>query len=98
LAREWQETALQVTCADALAWLSGSAGAAPFDIVFLDPPYDAPLLSATAGALVAAKLLAPDARIYVEHRAREALPALPDGWQDIRDGRAGEVGYHLFSI
>jgi 16S rRNA (guanine966-N2)-methyltransferase len=98
LAHEWQETALQVVCADALAWLARSAGAAPFDIVFLDPPYDAALLSASAGALVAGTLLAPDARVYVEHRAREALPALPDGWQDIRDGRAGEVGYHLFSI
>ena len=98
LAREWQETAVQVTCADALTWLARSAGAAPFDVVFLDPPYDAPLLSATAAALVAANLLAPDARIYVEHRAREPLPALPDGWKDIRDGRAGEVGYHLFAI
>ena len=26
-----------------------------------------------------------------------ALPALPAGWQELRAGRAGEVGYHLFA-
>jgi 16S rRNA (guanine966-N2)-methyltransferase len=98
LAREWQETGAQVTCADALGWLTQSAGGAPFDIIFLDPPYDAALLSDVAAALVRGALLAPDARVYVEHRAREGLPEMPQGWQHIRDGRAGEVGYHLFSI
>jgi 16S rRNA (guanine966-N2)-methyltransferase len=70
---------------------------APFDIVFLDPPYDAGLLEKAATALFEHRLLAPDARIYVERRAREPLPPLPDAWQSIRDGRAGEVGYHLFA-
>ena len=98
LISEWQETGAQVTCADALGWLAQSAGGAPFDIVFLDPPYDAALLSQVAGALTRGALLAPDARIYVEHRAREGLPEMPAGWQQIRDGRAGEVGYHLFAV
>jgi 16S rRNA (guanine966-N2)-methyltransferase len=97
LASEWQETGARVACDDALGWLERSAGGAPFDIVFLDPPYDSALLSGVAAALVRGALLAPDARIYVEHRARDGLPVLPDGWQHIRDGRAGEVGYHLFA-
>jgi 16S rRNA (guanine966-N2)-methyltransferase len=98
VALEWQENGAQVVCADAIAWLVQSAGGAPFDIVFLDPPYDSALLSQVAAALVGGALLAPDARIYVENRARDGLPALPGGWQHIRDGRAGEVGYHLFSV
>ena len=98
LAREWQEDAVRVVCADALGWLKhAAADALPFDIVFLDPPYDAELLSATAHALAHSGRLAPDARVYLECRARETLPALPDGWQSLRDGRAGEVGYHLFA-
>lgn len=97
LAREWQEDALAVEAVDALAWLARAPRTNPFDIVFLDPPYDAGLLSAAAAALVAGNLLAADARIYVEHRASETLAGLPDGWQSIRDGRAGEVGYHLFA-
>ncbi|MEO8061881.1 MAG: 16S rRNA (guanine(966)-N(2))-methyltransferase RsmD [Pseudomonadota bacterium] len=98
LTEEWQEVAVSVVCADALGWLSQAPGdAPPFDLVFLDPPYDARLLSATAAALAASGRLAPDARVYLEIRARDALPQLPDGWQSLRDGRAGEVGYHLFA-
>lgn len=98
LASEWQETGAEVACADALGWLARSAGSTPYDIVFLDPPYDSALLSEAALALARGALLAPDARIYVEHRARDGLPPVPDGWQHIRDGQAGEVGYHLFAI
>ena len=97
LVREWHEDALTVEAADAMVWLRRVPRALPFDIVFLDPPYDAGLLSSAAASLVAGELLAADARIYVEHRLREPLAGLPDGWQSIRDGRAGEVGYHLFA-
>jgi len=97
LARDWQEQAVSVESGDALAWLR-RAQAGPFDIVFLDPPYEADLLSSAATELEAGNKLAPDARIYIEHRARQPLAGLPDGWQSIRDGKAGEVGYHLFSI
>jgi 16S rRNA (guanine966-N2)-methyltransferase len=98
LAREWQEGAASVVCADALAWLAQPPGdAARFDVVFLDPPYDAQLLSAAAAALAGSGRLAPDARVYLERRARDVLPPLPDGWHSLRDGRAGEVGYHLFA-
>lgn len=97
LVREWQESDATVTCSDALTWLASVRATAPFDVVFLDPPYDAGLLSTAATALTNAGLLAPEARIYVEVRAREPLPRLPDAWQSIRDGRAGEVGYHLFA-
>jgi 16S rRNA (guanine966-N2)-methyltransferase len=97
LASEWREAAAQVVCADALGWLMRAAGDTPFDIVMLDPPFDSALLAAAARALADAGLLAADARIYIEHRARDPLPALPDGWRNIRDGRAGEVGYHLFA-
>jgi len=87
-----------VVCADALSWLAQSAGQTPFDIVFLDPPYDAKLLTEAADALVATGRLAPDARVYLERRAREPLAELPEGWRELRAGRAGEVGYHLFAV
>ena len=97
LASEWREAAASVVCADALAWLAHAAHGTRFDIVLLDPPYDAGLLAAAARALADGGLLAPDGRIYIEHRARDALPTLPEGWRQIREGRAGEVGYHLFA-
>ncbi len=94
--KEWGEDAATVVCADALTWLSRSPPGAAFDIVFLDPPYDSELL-ATAAAGLAASFLAPDARVYLERRANEPLPALPPSWNELRSGRAGEVGYHLFA-
>jgi len=98
VAREWRETSLSVIGADAFQWLERRTSAdPPFDIVFLDPPYDADLLSAAAGALARSGSLAPDARVYLERRARDDLPALPEGWKELRAGRAGEVGYHLFA-
>ena len=66
-----------------------------FDVVFLDPPFDAGALPAALGQLTARGLLAPGARVYLECRADEPLPALPGGWRLHRSGRAGDVGYHL---
>jgi 16S rRNA (guanine966-N2)-methyltransferase len=98
VAREWQETSVSVACMDAIGWLAQQTSeAAPFNVVFLDPPYDADLLSRAAGALARPGILAPDARVYLERRARDVMPLLPDGWKELRAGRAGEVGYHLFA-
>ena len=93
--REWGQENSRVACAGALEWLATHGAEAPFDIVFLDPPYDSNLLETTAVAL--AGRLADDARLYVERRARDPLPALPAGWKEVKAGRAGEVGYHLFA-
>ena len=92
---EWGQENSRVACTGALEWLMTSGAEPPFDIVFLDPPYDSNLLEAAATAL--AGRLAADARLYLERRARDPLPALPGGWKELRAGRAGEVGYHLFA-
>ncbi len=97
LLREWKEDGAEVICADAVGWLGQSSRPAPFDIVFLDPPYDSDVLAHTAAALSSGGHLAPDGRVYLERRAREPLAALPSAWRELRSGRAGEVGYHLFA-
>jgi 16S rRNA (guanine966-N2)-methyltransferase len=95
LLEEWNVSQARVERADAFAWLRGTPE--PFDIVFLDPPFASGLLSPAAALLEQKGWLAPDAMIYLESAAREALPALPAGWQERKAGRAGEVGYHLFA-
>jgi 16S rRNA (guanine966-N2)-methyltransferase len=69
----------------------------PFDIVFLDPPFAAGLLSNAGELLENHGWLAPEALIYVESAAREPLPPLPASWQLLKAKQAGEVGYHLFA-
>jgi len=95
LIAEWNITQARVERADAFAWLRGTSQ--PFDIVFLDPPFASGLLAPAATLLEQKGWLAPEALIYVENAAREALPALPSAWQERKTGRAGEVGYHLLA-
>jgi len=83
----------QVVQADALVWLGGAPE--PFDIVFVDPPFDSGLIPAAMRALEAGGWLMPAARIYLEGPAKAGPPELPRGWVLHRSGRAGAVGYHL---
>jgi 16S rRNA (guanine966-N2)-methyltransferase len=78
---------------DALAFLKAPGG--PYDVVFLDPPFDTGLLEAAMKRLAGAGCLATGAFCYVELPRTSPLPTLPPGWQLHRDGKAGEVGYHL---
>ena len=83
----------QIHLTDANAYLAGRHE--PFDLVFLDPPFAAGLLSQVAARLESGHWLRPDALIYAECPAREGLPPLPANWSAAKTGRAGEVGYHL---
>jgi 16S rRNA (guanine966-N2)-methyltransferase len=91
---DWGAAGATVERTDTLRYLRTKPE--PFDIVFLDPPYAAGLLSAAARLLEDREWLAPGALIYVESAARLALPALPASWHLTKTKRAGEVGYHLF--
>jgi 16S rRNA (guanine966-N2)-methyltransferase len=67
----------------------------PFDIVFLDPPYEADLLLPSCYYLEEQGFLADKAYIYLEARRGILDNELPSNWQLIKSQRAGEVAYHL---
>lgn len=71
------------------------AAHAPYDIVFMDPPFGLQLVAPVSAALVQASLLADNALIYVETAAGEALPAFPPGWSEHRGKVSGGVAYRL---
>jgi 16S rRNA (guanine966-N2)-methyltransferase len=73
---------------DAASWLQGAAR--PYDIVFLDPPFDVDLWSAAASRLDQAGWLAPNALIYVES-PRELSPKMPAAWRLWRESPVGGV-------
>ncbi len=81
---------------DALAWLErGPLSPQPFDIVFLDPPYDEACLPVLTAQLERGGWLAPGGWVYLEDAAARGEPTLPTGWTLLRSKRAGDVGYHL---
>jgi 16S rRNA (guanine(966)-N(2))-methyltransferase RsmD len=83
--------AVDVRGGDALAQMRALAREAPagFDLVFIDPPFDAGLHAPVLAALL--PLLAPGALVYVE--SRDPLPpeAAAAGLVSLREMRAGQV-------
>ncbi|HEY1392690.1 MAG TPA: RsmD family RNA methyltransferase, partial [Methylibium sp.] len=82
---------VRIEVADALAWMRG---AAPdhFDLICLDPPFDAGLFEAAIQA--ATPLLAPGGWLYLE-ADRVYGDADLSGLVVHRHGKAGAVHYHL---
>jgi 16S rRNA (guanine966-N2)-methyltransferase len=83
---------VEVVCDDALHWL-GREPVAQFDLVFLDPPFDAALWRP---ALIALKpWLAAGAWLYLES-PRDGVRIVPDGCVAHREGSTREVRYGLY--
>ena len=81
---------------DALKLLAAGNPDDPYDIIFLDPPFDRELLAPACQALQTGYWLAEKALIYVEASVRDAELPEYQGWTRFRDKRAGEVRYQLF--
>ncbi len=69
-----------------------------YDIVFLDPPFQAGLLKDCIDMLHRKNCLLTGARVYIEHDKNEALPEILPNWQVSRSKQAGQVSYHLFTV
>lgn len=86
-------TTMRIECADALAWMVRCAPAR-FEVVFIDPPFDAGL--GPPAITAAARVVVPDGLVYVESpHALSAEDVAISGLQLDRHGQAGAVHYHL---
>ncbi len=79
---------------DALEYLR-NAREAPFDIVFLDPPFAADMLDETCRLLAENNALAAGGLVYLEMDRSQDEPQLPAGWRILRNKSAGNVHYLL---
>ena len=85
----------EVIAADATRLNLAEVG--PFDVVFLDPPFDGPQIADLCKLLETAGTLAASAFIYMEMPRRQQLPALPSDWTVEKEKTAGQVRYALAS-
>jgi 16S rRNA (guanine966-N2)-methyltransferase len=85
-----------VRCADAMDFLA-TAPAQAFDVVFLDPPFDAGLWTRAAELLDAKGWLLPETYVYVESPVDAAFE-LPEVLGLHREARAGAVRGALYRV
>lgn len=71
-------------------------GNAPFELIFLDPPFGQGLVQPICSRLAEAGLLAAFGKIYIETERKLALNDLPSHWQRLKYKQAGEVAYSLY--
>lgn len=67
----------------------------PFDIVFLDPPYQENLLLPMCFYLQENGFLSSKAHIYLESKEIITDAMLPKNWKILKSKKAGQVMYHL---
>jgi len=84
---------IQIVHADALEWLRGAG--CPYDIVFLDPPFEGGLLPGCCSRLVSKEWLAGNALVYVESRKNAPRSGWLSDWRIWRQGCTGDVAYYL---
>lgn len=88
----------RIICTSSLLWLEQSHkdGDTHFNIVFLDPPFDANVYDACSALLDRSGTLAPDSLIYIEEPCANKTPFAPASWHLEKKRRAGNVAYQLF--
>jgi 16S rRNA (guanine966-N2)-methyltransferase len=81
--------AIRVHRASVSSYLGGASG--PFDLVFVDPPYDIgePELSETLRLLV--RSISDRAVVVIERASRSPQPILPPGLEHVRNKRYGDT-------
>ncbi|MCH8537795.1 MAG: 16S rRNA (guanine(966)-N(2))-methyltransferase RsmD [Alkalimonas sp.] len=70
--------------------------AAPYQLVFIDPPFRQQLAEACCQLLEQQHWLADGALIYLETEKELALASLPANWQLRKEKIAGQLAYRLF--
>lgn len=90
--------AAEVVAADVLRWIAGPAPAAPYGLVFIDPPYALGGREALLDALARPGWLKPGHAIYLEwpRDAAPPQPAVAHRW--LKRAEAGAIAYGLLAL
>jgi len=84
-----------VLTTNALNWLKEANNQVkPFDVIFLDPPFNQQLVALSCELLDNQGLVKEGSYIYIETEANLLLQ-LPESWSIHREKKAGQVTYYL---
>ncbi len=88
----------EIIRASAISYITTHPTVAPFDIIFLDPPFASPLLAQSIEALSQSTFVKNETIIYLESPQALTATQLPANWELLKSKKAGEVAYHLVSV
>jgi 16S rRNA (guanine966-N2)-methyltransferase len=86
---------LEIVTGNCQGFLERGNTTKPYDIIFLDPPFDMQIHKQVSKLLLSGHWLTSRAQIYCEFPATEAQD-LPLSWRLVKDKIAGNVRYCLF--
>lgn len=86
---------VEVRATPTLTYLAGATG--PFDLVFIDPPYDLPDTELSEVLATLTPLLSTEATVCVERSTRTGQPNAPAGLELLRSRSYGETAVHYFT-
>jgi len=95
LSDEFATDSINVMHAHALDYLSNSPSE-PFDIVFLDPPFNSGLLRPSIELLIRENWLSTNSMVYIERQHSPTSSKLSVPWTLFRHGKAGQCTYYLY--
>ncbi len=82
----------EIIHAEGISWLAQRQD--PFDIVFLDPPFNGDYVKKACALLVNSGHLTPSAYVYTE--TERGVSAALRGLKELKQARAGQVEYRLY--
>ncbi|MGL5291448.1 MAG: 16S rRNA (guanine(966)-N(2))-methyltransferase RsmD [Vibrionaceae bacterium] len=90
-----QQAALHLT--DSLHFLAKkNTTQAPFDLIFIDPPFHLDLIKQVIEKIEENGWLAPDGLIYIESELSLCDLNIPDDWRLLKQKQAGQVLFRLY--
>jgi 16S rRNA (guanine966-N2)-methyltransferase len=92
------ENHCETVLSDGVRWLKHQGQHAPYDLVFLDPPYASMFLYPAMALLAEKQLVHERTLIYAESDSELKLHKLPVNWQLLKHKVKGEVHFHLLSV
>ncbi|HIP75748.1 MAG TPA: 16S rRNA (guanine(966)-N(2))-methyltransferase RsmD [Psychromonas hadalis] len=85
----------KVVCIDSLSFLQ-KENEQPFDLVFIDPPFNMGLAALCCELLEKNNYLTSNALIYIETEVNLSLANLPLNWQLLKEKTTAQVAYRLY--